>query len=89
MPKPFMQTLASLFVFLLTSISAVKKSVRTRLTCSLVELVTRLSEAKERVVCSLFGVDYRINNEVIYQLSRYGIYVPDDFVLFHWQQKMM
>ena len=53
-----MQSLASLPVFRLTSMSAVNRSVSTRLTYSFVELVTKDSDANESAVCSLFGVAY-------------------------------
>ena len=58
-PKPFRQSLASLFVFRLTSTSAVKKSVKMRLTWSFVELVTSDSEAYDSWLYSLFGVAYK------------------------------
>ena len=57
-PKPLRHSLASLLVFRLTSTSAVNKSVKMRLTWSLVELVTSESEANESWVCSAFGVSY-------------------------------
>ena len=54
---------ASLFVFLLTSIRAVKKSVKMRFTCSLVELVTRESAANETRAYSPLDVFYlQVNN---------------------------
>ena len=57
-PKPFKDRRASLFVFLLTSIRAVKKSVKIRFTCSLVELVTRDSAANETRAYSPLDVFY-------------------------------
>ena len=56
-PSPLMFMRASLLVFRLVSIKAANRSVNTFFTNSFGELVTRDSEAKERIDSSAFEVD--------------------------------